>query len=144
MARVEDVAEYILRKSGQMTAMKLQKLCYYSQAWHLVWEEKPLFDDPIQAWANGPVIRALYDKHKGLFYVSSIAGGNPDNLTEAEKTTIDAVLDAYGHLTAYDLSALTHSEAPWKDARGNLAPGMSCENVITPVAMHEYYSAFTE
>jgi uncharacterized phage-associated protein len=24
--------------------MKLQKLAYYSQAWHLVWEEETLFD----------------------------------------------------------------------------------------------------
>ncbi|WP_307850044.1 MULTISPECIES: type II toxin-antitoxin system antitoxin SocA domain-containing protein [unclassified Saccharopolyspora] len=42
-----------------MTAMKLQKLVYYSQAWHLVWDERPLFDEPVQAWANGPVVPDL-------------------------------------------------------------------------------------
>ena len=43
MASVFDVAAYILHRAGTMTAMKLQKLVFYSQAWSLVWDEKPLF-----------------------------------------------------------------------------------------------------
>jgi uncharacterized phage-associated protein len=61
--RVQDVAQYILDNQGAMTATKLQKLCYYSQAWHLVWDERPLFDERIEAWANGPVTRSLYSSH---------------------------------------------------------------------------------
>jgi len=48
---VHDVAAYILKKQGEMSAMKLQKLVYYSQAWSLVWDEKPLFRAQIEAWA---------------------------------------------------------------------------------------------
>ena len=55
MANVFDTAKYILEKSGKMSTMKLQKLCYYSQAWALVWDDAPLFDEDFQAWANGPV-----------------------------------------------------------------------------------------
>ena len=66
-----DVAAFILKESGPMTAMKLQKLVYYCQAWSLVWDEKPLFKEKIEAWANGPVVRALYEKHRGKFKVSS-------------------------------------------------------------------------
>ena len=51
---VLDIAAYILCKQGAMTAMKLQKLVYYSQAWSLVWDDKPLFRERIEAWANGP------------------------------------------------------------------------------------------
>jgi hypothetical protein len=58
-ATVFDVAAYILEKKGEMSAWRLQKLVYYSQAWSLVWDERPLFDEPIQAWANGPVCLAL-------------------------------------------------------------------------------------
>ncbi len=53
MASCLDVAEYILREMGPVTAMKLQKLVYYSQAWSLVWDEEPIFEEEIQAWANG-------------------------------------------------------------------------------------------
>ena len=36
MASADDVAAYILEQRGQMSAIKLQKLVYYCQAWHLV------------------------------------------------------------------------------------------------------------
>ena len=49
-----DVAAYILSKQGTMTAMKLQKLVYYAQAWPLVWDEKPLFREKIEAWGTAP------------------------------------------------------------------------------------------
>lgn len=70
MASAHDVAAYILKRMGQMTAMKLQKLVYYSQAWSLVWDEAPLFNERIEAWANGPVVRELYEAHRGQFQVS--------------------------------------------------------------------------
>ncbi len=42
MATVFDVAAYILENTGSISTMKLQKLCYYSQAWSLVWDDKPI------------------------------------------------------------------------------------------------------
>ena len=71
MANVHDVAAYILGRCGPMTAMKLQKLVYYSQAWSLVWDERPLFPESIEAWANGPVVPALYDRHRGAFKLNA-------------------------------------------------------------------------
>ena len=65
-----DVAAHILRKYGPMSPWKLHKLLYYAQAWHLVWEEAPLFPERIEAWGNGPVVSALYPLHKGLFTIS--------------------------------------------------------------------------
>ncbi|MCC6923464.1 MAG: DUF4065 domain-containing protein [Nitrosomonas sp.] len=65
MANAFDVADYILVKQGAISAMKLQKLIYYSQAWSLVWDDEPLFNNKIEAWANGPVVRDLYEKHRG-------------------------------------------------------------------------------
>ena len=47
--RAIDAAEYILRKQGSMSAMKLQKLLYYAQAWHMVWEDELLFPENIEA-----------------------------------------------------------------------------------------------
>ncbi|WP_242703478.1 type II toxin-antitoxin system antitoxin SocA domain-containing protein [Arthrobacter sp. D5-1] len=122
-----------------MTAMKLQKLAYYSQAWNLVWDERPLYEEGIQAWANGPVIYALYDKHRGSFQVSDWQWGNSNNLDGSEKETIDAVLDAYGAYTAHELSEMTHREDPWRDARRNLPEGARSAAHITQASLHEYY-----
>ena len=116
MATIYDVAKYILDKKGQLTTMKLQKLLYYTQAWTLAWDDKPLFDEEFEAWANGPVCRELYNLHKGVFELSDISKGNKDNLKPAEVDNIDIVLDTYGDKAPHWLSELTHKEAPWKVA----------------------------
>lgn len=140
MASVHDVAAYILQKQGRMSAMKLQKLVYYCKAWHLVWDDAPLFREEIQAWANGPVVYELYKAHRGKFDVTPrMIKGDPDKLSRDEKDSIDVVLQHYGSMKAYELSDLTHREAPWKDARGSLPAGATCSNPITDVAMYEYY-----
>ncbi len=143
MADVFDVAKYILEKQGSMTTMKLQKLVYYSQAWSLVWDEKPLFAEEIQAWASGPVVRELYDEHKGMFQISSLENGNAEKLEPAEKETIDAVLQAYLHKPAQWLSDLTHMEKPWNEAREGIPIGQNCENEITQASLAEYYSSLS-
>jgi len=63
-----------------MPTMKLHKLVCYAQAWSLVWDERPLFEDPIEAWANGPVAPALYAVHRGWFDVDQVPGGDADRL----------------------------------------------------------------
>lgn len=143
MASVHDVAHYILSKRGEMTAMKLQKLVYYCQAWHLVWSEKSLFDSEIQAWANGPVIYDLYRSHKGQFKVAAWPRGDAEVLQDDERISIDVVLDFYGDKSAHWLSELTHRESPWKDARTNVEIGERSSAVITNQALFEYYDGLT-
>lgn len=141
MASVLDVAAYILAHKGPMTAMKLQKLVYYSQAWSLVWDERPLFVDRIEAWANGPVSPLLYAHHSGQFTVSQIPSGDQSALDGDAQRTVGAVLKYYGDQPAQWLSDLTHLEAPWKDARGDLPEGARSNKEITPAAMAEYYGS---
>jgi uncharacterized phage-associated protein len=143
MANVHDVAAFILRERGPMSAMKLEKLIYYAQAWHLVWEERPLFDERIEAWASGPVAPALYKAHRGRFYIDAWPKGDPDTLDEGEAESVRAVLDYYGDWTAHQLSELTHREAPWREARAGLAPGQRGNKEITQAAMVEFYDGLT-
>lgn len=141
MATAHDVAAYILRSHGRMTAMTLQKLVYYAEAWALVWDEKPLFPERVEAWANGPVVPELYNEHRGMYYVDSWKHGNPDALSKDERETVDAILNTYGDKPSQWLSDLTHMEDPWKNARKGLAPGEPSTNEITHAAMNEYYSS---
>ena len=141
MATVHDVAAYILKKKHPMSTWKLQKLVYYSQAWHLAWDGEPLFDEPIQAWANGPVVRALYDQHRGWYTVDKWPKGDTRKLTKDERETINTVLAAYGGLSGRQLSHLTHSEAPWQEAREGLAPTDRSSRRIKRETMQAYYAA---
>lgn len=144
---VFDVAAYILEEQAKdfpITAWKLQKLVYYCQAWALVWDEQPLFNEKILAWANGPVVKELYQSHKGCFQVIKLSEGDSKNLSEEQKDTIDHVLKVYGDKSAQWLSDLTHSEQPWLEARKGLAPDARGETEIKPSEMHEYYSSIDQ
>jgi uncharacterized phage-associated protein len=143
MPAVVDVAKYIAERAGPLSAMKLQKLMYYVQAWSLVWEESPLFDEDFQAWANGPVLPILYARHRGMFSVdaSLFPEGNIEALSDAERENVNKVLGFYADKTAQWLSNLTHQETPWLDARGDTPIGGASNAIITKAAMHEYYSS---
>lgn len=140
---VFDVAKYILEKQGSMSAMKLQKLVYYSQAWSLVWDDQPLFDNRIEAWANGPVVRELYDVHRGKFQVSTndFTSYSNQELNPEQKRTVNAVLEAYGSKSAQWLSDQTHSESPWQDSRSDLSDTERGSREITLESMAEYYGS---
>ena len=141
--RVFDVAAYILEKMGAMTTMKLQKLVYYSQAWSLVWDEAPLFEETIEAWANGPVVRDLFDYHRGMYEISAMPIGNPRLLNQEQQETIDAVLEYYGDKPAQWLIELTHMEDPWVQARKGLPKLERGNRVISLDAIADYYSALS-
>jgi len=148
MVNVFDVVKYILNKKNNITAMKLQKLVYYCQAWSIVWDSKPLYKENIEAWVNGPVVRELYKKHKGMYEIkkdSSIANlGDASKLNENQKETIDAVIKYYGDRSSQWLSDLTHKEDPWRKAREGLLDGERGNRIISLASLEEYYSSLSE
>lgn len=141
MADVFNVAKYVLKRLGPITTMKLEKEVYYCQAWSLGWDEKPLFPEDFQAWANGPVCPELFQKHKGKFVIDeTLFDDVPDcEFTEDEIETMNAVLDYYGDKEPQWLSELTHKEAPWKSARVGVPAGQACSNIISKESMLQYY-----
>lgn len=143
MARARNVAQYILEECGEMTALKLQKLVYYCQAWALVWTDNALFPERIEAGANGPVIPELYKLHDGQFKVNAQSGiGESYKLQQDEIETILNVLSEYKAYKSYDLINQTRLEDPWKIARGTTPDGEPCTTEISHAAMAEYYSGF--
>jgi uncharacterized phage-associated protein len=139
---VFDVAKYILSKTGDISAVKLQKLVYYCQAWSLVWDDNPLFESRIEAWVGGPVCPELYNAHKGMFKVNKDTfQGNENNLSEENIATINEVLSYYGNKDAQWLSDLTHMETPWIEARIGLSTNERGNHEIKLDKMMEYYSS---
>lgn len=136
MTSVFDAAQFILEKRGPMTTMKLQKLIYYSQVWSVVWDDDVLFDEPIQAWKNGPVVRELWEAMRGQFRVAAISKGTAASLTAPQAATVEKVLAFYGDKDAQWLSDLTHMEEPWKEA---YACGQNTNISLEKIS--EYYSS---
>lgn len=142
MLKAADVADYILEKCGAMSSVKLQKLVYYAQAWYLVWNDEPLFEEEIQAWVGGPVVVTLYNQHRGIFKLNAVHfQGDTSQIDKETREDIDKVLEFYAHRDAQWLSDLTHMEAPWKEARKGLSDGERGKSVISHASISEYYSS---
>jgi uncharacterized phage-associated protein len=121
MPNVFDVAKYILDTvGGDVSIMKLQKLCYYCQAWHLVWAGQPMFPENFEHWDNGPVCPELFEKHQGDFWINSgELGGNADSLSDGDRRTVNFIVARYGMYDGAQLSELSHLEDPWKNTARN-------------------------
>ena len=140
------IAEYFIKQSQKehkvITNKKLQKLLYYAQAWNLVFNDKKMFDEPIEAWVHGPAVPIVYDTFKSFGFgeiAISVDEKEFELLADEEKTVLDDVWKAYGKFDGDYLELLTHNELPWQEARGGIDMNESSTNEISTVAMKEYY-----
>lgn len=136
---MEIVAWFLAKES--MTHLKLQKLCYYAQAWFYTLKGFRLMDADFQAWVHGPVAPEIYEKFK-CFGFSSIrlAEKYDSQIEDDDIELLESVWETYGDRTGNALEALSHTEKPWLDARVGYADSERCNVVITPESMIEYYS----
>jgi len=153
MASITDVSDYIIHRlnadgESDLNALKLQKLLYYVQAWHLAFYGKPLFEEKFQAWVHGPVNRTIYDRYKDQKYMFSaitasdiVNPGFEKELSEAERLHIGSVLDVYARYSPTQLEYLTHREDPWLDARKGAGQYQRSENTLDEKLMEAYYKA---
>ena len=123
--RAQTVANYYIkvanREERHLSPMKLLKLVYFAQGWHLAVNGTPLIIDPVEAWEYGPVIPSLYHalKRYGSGHISEYldTGDDPITVPESDEPTrvlLDAVWKAYGHYGAMQLSNITHMPGtPW-------------------------------
>lgn len=135
-----DVCAYIVEQAGRTDTVRVHKLMYLSEAFSLVWDSCSLFDERIEAWANGPVVRELFERSRGHATIGSWRRwGDPSRLSTDQRETVDAVLAAYGHLNGYQLAALTASQRPFLEAREGLAPGDRSDAAIDRFIMCDYF-----
>lgn len=144
---VHAVADYFIlkvdREAGDdITRLKLQKLLYYAQAWHLAMRGDALFDGAFEAWAHGPVCRAIHGRFQYLS-LSPIPPKtvitDPNQLDQDTRNFLDEVWDVYGQYSAAKLEAMTHQEEPWLEARNGMPRTQQSEAPISEDTMACYY-----
>jgi len=134
-----DVANYFLvhvdEDSGDnISNLKLQKLVYYAQGFHLALFNRRLFRDRIEAWEHGPVVPSLYQKYK-KYGAGAIPppkrGINFAKFNKPVRALLKEVDEVFGQYSAWKLRNLTHEEPPWQKAHPN--------GTISPATMKAYF-----
>lgn len=138
---VFDIANWFLLK-GEMTQKKLQKLCYYAQAWCYALKGYRLEDTDYQAWIHGPVSPPLWERFKSFGYDPiKLKSSIKVIIAPEDEELLNDVWDTYGDETGNALEALTHREMPWIEARLGYDPDERCTVVISPLTMASYYKS---
>lgn len=115
--KVVDVAKWFYKNNIQVNTgglegnIVIQKLCYYAQAMYLAVYDKPLFEEKILAWENGPVIEEVYQLYK---YHNKDLRQEISDITAENEEILKVVNSIYGYKTPNELIESTHSEDPWK------------------------------
>jgi len=140
------VANYILLFSrSYVTKYKLGYLCYYSQAYHIAWSGKQIFNEDFVAWMNGAVSKDLLERLKDNFEVpiTTFSYADINELYEDERESIDVILNTYQEMKPFQLRNQIRDEDPWKLARKGVPEYQQSDNIITKQSMFDYYIQFT-
>ncbi len=139
----KSVSDYLLvenRERGEnLTNLKLQKLLYYAQAWHLALRNAPLFDEDFQAWVHGPVLPSQYLRFRSFQWRPIMLEVTRPDVASDEAAFLNEIVDVFGSETAVALELMTHRETPWIEARGTLAPDAASSNLISKQSMQQFY-----
>lgn len=139
MENIYEVARFFLNKES-MSHKKLQKLCYYAQAWFLANYGVALVPNRFEAWVHGPVSPDLYVRYRDWGW-EKIPQENKSPVFESG-STINFLQQVYDTYSCYDgdtLERITHTEEPWKMARAGCSASDYSRNPISLNAMRTYY-----
>jgi uncharacterized phage-associated protein len=139
MEKASSVAKYILKfcqdnNIRDCSNKKLQKLLYYVQAWSLVFRNKRMFTDKVEAWLHGPVISNVYHEFKEFGFQSitiNLQDFNDNIFDDDDINLMNSVLRKYTEYDADYLEMRTHIEKPWKEARNSEDQIISCNSMKT-------------
>ena len=158
-----DVANYIVKRSleceNYINNLHLQKSLYFLQAYFIVEESGPLFEDDIEMWRLGPVVTSVYHEYK-LFGSSNISHvlntpvfnyetlkieyKNEDNITlkTDTKLLLDPLIDSLFKKDAFYLVDLCLKQDLFQKHKEDIynSKGESKKYIYNIDEMYEYFN----
>jgi uncharacterized phage-associated protein len=140
MIKARNVSDYFLslcepEAGDTISNLKMQKLLYYAQGFHLALFDELLFPEKIKAWQYGPVVEEIYHEYQE-YSDGAIPTPRRINLRVFDQEKIDflkEIYQVYGQFSALRLMQLTHSESPWNTTK--------IGEEITPEKMATFFKA---
>lgn len=143
MQQSNRLADFLIMESRQrgelLTPLKLQKLMFYADAWHMVIHNSEITPEKFQAWIHGPVALSQYHRFKAYKWrpiLDDIV--KPSFGAETDGHLIE-IVDVFGSETGTALEIMTYQETPWLAARGGIPDDQPCSEFIDKELTKEYY-----
>ena len=153
MYNINDVCDYVILRANAdevvpLNNLKLQKLLFYIQAWHLAFYDETFFEGKFQAWVHGPVNREIYERFRAKKFLysditkSDVLKPNPETaFTPDDIEHMNNILETYLPFSGMQLESLTHSEEPWIKTRRGYSSFDICEKEIDEEVIKAFYKS---
>jgi uncharacterized phage-associated protein len=130
------IANTDVEQGELISNLKLQKLLYYMQGFHIAVFDAKLFENDIEAWQYGPVVRDMYFHFKefGKSSITLTDDATIAEMTDDEEELFNEVLAEYSQFSAIKLMNMTHDELPWEKTFNETPQG-----VITYQLMSDFF-----
>lgn len=142
------MADYLLLESRErgelLTPLKLQKLLFYADAWHMALYGDEATSEQFQAWVHGPVALTQYHRFKEYRWRPITEEIERPDLGDGLSQHLDEVIDVFGSESATALEIMTHQELPWLSARGGIPDDQPCNNYIDKGLTRDFYASFAK
>lgn len=137
-----DVAAALLEDRPGLDQMQLHKLLYLVQAANLAWFDTPAFNEEIEAWRWGPVIRGVAGHYMQFENepIQTPVSGDSSALSERTRRVVERIAERYGDMSGLDLARCTkRSGSPWRQVRGDLPARAYSREEIPVEIISEYH-----
>jgi uncharacterized phage-associated protein len=133
------IDQFDRESGGLITHLKVQKLLYFAEAWCQALLDRELFEESMEAWAHGPVVREVFDVYRDYGWEPLTASDEIIEFDSDVEDVLNQVLDVYGEVSAKTLEKMTHKDKPWLDARGDLGPEERCTSILPKESIKTYF-----
>jgi uncharacterized phage-associated protein len=139
-------------KQSPITNLKLHRLVYYAQAWHLAILKRELISENFEAWVNGPIIPVLFKQYLHFGWKPIIREDLKEGISDVLLKTfgpdtqqlLEDVIYEYFGIDTYELEKLVTNEDPWLLTRGGIPEDQPSNKIIEKEIMRNYYSKFVK
>ena len=139
-SEIADYFIYIANDTGSFISnLKLQKLVYYAQAWHLGIHDTPLFDQDFEAWVHGPAIPSLFEEYKHFRWKPILKEVEKPKFPPELEEFLEDIIKEYFICEGLELEMMSTREQPWIKARKGLPRDEHSDAIISKESMREYY-----
>ncbi len=154
MFKASDIAKWFLLKNNAevreheatnddyevyegITHLKLQKLLYYAQGISLGMYGRPLFNESIEAWQHGPVVKQVYGEYSkfGRDNIQIEMDKNTEEIVDEIENNkevsevLNLTYDNFAIYTAWQLRQMTHQDnTPWDITQKTKGLGTEIDN----------------
>ncbi len=143
--KLDQIVNYILYKIEEVTPLAVEKILMFANGVNLAVNDRPLFEQEIQAWVHGPVCPDVYFKYKSFGYKPINVGIKSDSgclvslISKDELAVIDVVLDTFGIYSPKILEEISHIQTTWINKRVGYKENEPCQEQIDIEELKKYY-----